>query len=176
MTAKLTLKTGETVLIDAENFDRLSAHNWRVGRSGHVSRSEGKATVYLHREVLSTDAEDVDHINRDPLDCRRANLRACTHQDNMRNRRRWGQGEYRGVYPHGKKWRALIMVNYRQINCGSFASPIEAAVAYDAVSEAVGGEFASLNFSPKRDWLFPFDAKATRERALIGASRTMLDD
>jgi hypothetical protein len=46
--------------------------------------------IYLHRLILGDvpNGWEVDHINHDTVDNRRANLRAATHKDNMENRRK----------------------------------------------------------------------------------------
>ena len=80
----------------------------------------------------------VDHINGDPLDNRRENLRICTMQENLRNRdRSIGQSKYKGVYLKGGKW-------FFQFQC-QCDSEEEAARLYNTVAQIAFGEFARLN-------------------------------
>lgn len=107
---------------------------------------------YLHRAVLTPPTGNVvDHINRNGLDCRRSNLRAASHKDNIRNAsltRRSDTG-LKGVgYSQSRgKYRARIMIDGRDHHLGYFANAAEAGRAYDAAARAHFGQFASTNFT-----------------------------
>ena len=69
---------GHTLIDDADA--RLADFTWRLGRTGYAVRWRDGGTIYLHREVLGLERGDgleADHVNRDRLDNRRANLRAA---------------------------------------------------------------------------------------------------
>lgn len=92
----------------------------------------------------------VDHINDDGLDNRKANLRTCTNQENLRNRRknRKGSSRYRGVHWAKKenRWCGRVAINGKRIYCGFFSSEDDAAKAVDATAIELYGRFARLNF------------------------------
>lgn len=91
-----------------------------------VTRRGRKRNVLLHRWLLGAPKHlEVDHINHDPLDNRRSNLRLCTRQQNSENRRgaySTSRSGIRGVswYEPGKKWRATVTVHGRQISLGYY--------------------------------------------------------
>ncbi|MBT2232198.1 HNH endonuclease [Nonomuraea sp. NEAU-A123] len=92
----------------------------------------------------------VDHINRNPLDNRRENLRPATRTQNARNRWGWGQTGYKGVRARGPRgagpYEAAIYVDKKRIYLGRLKTAEEAARLYDAAAKERFGEFAALNF------------------------------
>ncbi|SCW56700.1 AP2 domain-containing protein [Sphingobium faniae] len=112
----------------------------------------GDRRTMLARILLDAPASSwVDHINGDPTDNRRDNLRLCNPQQNARNmgvRRDIGslQSRFKGVCRIGKKWRAYIYLNKRQAHLGTFADEVMAARAYDAAARAHFGSFCCVNF------------------------------
>lgn len=106
-------------------------------------------TLYVHR-LLLPEGRDIDHINGDGLDNRRANLRAATRAQNMANSgsRRGSRSPYKGVTLHKKtgQWFARIMVDGKAKYLGYYKDPEAAARAYDTAALEVWGEFAFLNF------------------------------
>jgi len=91
---------------------------------------------------------DIDHRDHDGLNCRRENMRICTHIQNMQNKRPIkGILRYKGVSwaCWARKWRSQIRVNGKKIHNGYFFSEIEAARAYDRAALKYFGEFAYLN-------------------------------
>lgn len=85
-------------LIDADLHDRLSGYSWHLNSSGYAVRTEhtkggrrerkGRA-VLLAREVMADHLAPglvVDHISRDKMDNRRANLRVVTQAENLKNK------------------------------------------------------------------------------------------
>ena len=58
------------------------------------------------------------------------------------------QSGYRGVYPYGKRWQAVMTVNRKRVRLGAYDSPVDAAKAYDLAVRANGGETTNrqLNF------------------------------
>lgn len=156
-------RRGHAATVDDCDFARLSAHKWALHTNGYAFRRCGNRSIYMHREVMDAQkGTEVDHINCDKLDNRRANLRFCTRHENMRLQRVVSHRptkrpdtpdcQYRGVYwMHSSKglkaaWRAQLKVNKKVIRCGRHATAEAAARAYDDAVRAIFGEVAWLNF------------------------------
>jgi hypothetical protein len=155
---ELKISKGYTVLIDDDDFDRVSAHWWQAVEQPHTVyaihrryRDDGtRAAIRLHRFVMNApDGVEVDHINHNGLDCRKSNLRFATRQQNSANcRRRSGQNVFKGVEQDSRtnRFRAYITYRTKRYSIGYFATAEEAALAYDERARDYFGEFAALNF------------------------------
>ena len=143
---EIPLSKGQVAVIDDSDLPLISSYTWYFDPSGYAaSRSKGPK-VYLHRILLAAKRGDyVDHKNLNTLDNRRQNLRLCTAQQNNRNRRKSKNNSsgYTGVswYVAGKKWRAYIVLDYRQVHLGYFTNVESAREAYDEAARAYFGEF-----------------------------------
>jgi len=129
------------VIIDDEDFERVSAINWRpigVGRYfGIGKRVNGKYKLtWLHRFIINAPAGvEVDHVNLNTLDNRKCNLRICTRTQNMHNRFKYKNNSsgYKGVCKDHNSWRATIVIENKKVYLGNFKTKEE---AYDAYCEA----------------------------------------
>lgn len=167
--AEIALTSGETCLVDEDALPMLEPHSWfgTANASGAVyarAKIDGR-TVAMHRFLMPAGpAQQVDHRDGNTLNNQRANLRPCTAQQNGFNKRK-RSGGYKGAVPKGRYWRSVIMVNGKQKSLGVYPTEIEAAIAYDRAAVEHFGEFASLNFSPDRDWLLPYAVLPTTRSA-----------
>jgi hypothetical protein len=80
--------------IDIEDYERVALFRWYRNKEGYpfiaYARGTDRKTTYLHAYVLgrengTDDGLQVDHIDRDPLNARKANLRLVTKEENMAN-------------------------------------------------------------------------------------------
>jgi len=103
----------------------------------------------------------VDHVNRNGLHNRKANLRPATRAENGRNRAKCNNrsysSKYKGVsqYPGKKLWKAHIQVNRKLLSLGSFCDEVQAAKSYDRAAKKYHRDFAVLNFpdaGPRSGW------------------------
>lgn len=146
-------------LVDDADFEWLSGYRWRLGHNGYVVRSEWQSDLpkpmsyrfSMHRQILNAQpGQYVDHIDGNPLNNTRANLRLCNAQQNTRNRapERSATSKYKGVCwnRNAGKWQACITVDRKLRYLGLYANEEEAARVYDAQAKALFGEFARLNF------------------------------
>lgn len=157
---KLPLVGGGDALISLDDWEGVQDYRWRAVQT---SRGSGRAKVYvmatnrghpyLHRLIMKpTRWEQIDHINGDPLDNRRENLRYVSRHENARNRHpdtfKRGTSQYRGVCwePRRKRWQASIYANGKQTYIGHYMTEVEAARAYDAASLEHYGRFGTRNF------------------------------
>lgn len=124
-------------LYDPEDEGLASESTWRLSTHGYVMRNSWNKTKerFFHRAVLGAKpGEDVDHINGNPLDNRRANLRIVTRAENLQNRARLTKintSGYRGVSfcKQTKRWRGKAQINGRLYHVGRFATAEEAGEA-----------------------------------------------
>lgn len=151
----------------------MSRWTWRLNSEGYAARSQTldgkKRTIYMHRALLDPPSGlVVDHINHDPLDNRRANLRLATpSQNNANSARRENRTGYRGVYPHRQSGRyvAQISVAGRIKSLGLHDTPEAAALAYDRAATQTRIAFARLNFPPAHASSVPSQGSAPPERS-----------
>ncbi len=149
----IRLTQGKFAIIDAPDFARVSQFNWFY-TEGYARTHPGsgpRSSITLDRLILNPpEGLEPDHVDRDPLNCRRGNLRAATHHENMLNRgaNKNNTSGYRGVSWHkqAKKWAAQVSIGRKHISLGLFASAEEAARVRDAWIRSHHGPFASLNF------------------------------
>lgn len=159
-TVEVPLTRGKVALVDEEDAAAVLAHKWytrRVRDAFYAARSLPRVDGVQREQRLHTFLTGwplVDHRNGDGLDNRRANLRAATNAENMRNRRRYANNTsgFKGVSFHKAtgKWRAQINLSDRRSHLGSHATAADAARAYDAAAREHFGEFAYLNFPTER--------------------------
>jgi hypothetical protein len=127
-------------MIDTADARWAEQWRWHRTKTGYVARSTtvaGRAqTVFLHREVLGLPwagrEPQGDHINHDPLDNRRANLRLVSARGNAQNQRaHGGVSQYRGVCWHRihRCWQATGRLDNRAVLIGSYHTEEEAARA-----------------------------------------------
>jgi hypothetical protein len=153
----LSIDVGKNLLalIDDEDFPRVELFTWRVREDGYIQRTwiEGGRTIHelLHRFIMGAhEGELVDHENGDRWDCRKENLRVATLSQNAANRPTTAERAWKGIYPHGNRWKARIKLEGQNVYLGSFQTAQEAAYAYDAAAKRLFGDFARLNFPATR--------------------------
>jgi len=158
---------GKSIIVDEDDAEFVLQHKWQVrqnpgrGRKWYVWRTMKGAvtasratTIYLHRVLLNAPkGKQVDHINGNTLDNRRANLRLCTASQNHANNPKPRQGtrktitsQYKGVVFWKNGWQAQTSHKGKFIHIGRFATEEDAARAYDAKAIELWGDFARLNF------------------------------
>jgi hypothetical protein len=84
--------------------------------------------------------EEIDHKNRIGTDNRWKNLKKSTRLENLHNMslRRNVSNEHCGVRRVGKKFKAVITVNYKRIYLGYFSSVKDAVVAREVAKRKYG--------------------------------------
>lgn len=141
---------GSSFLFDEADLPLIEAHSWHRGKRGYPATHVAGRTVVLHRLLFPDAAGEVDHINGDKMDNRRANLRVVTHQQNAFNqaRRRTNTSGYIGVSPvrDAGIFEAYIHLHGEKHHLGLFATARHAARVRDCVARLVFGEYARLNF------------------------------
>lgn len=157
---KLTGKYGKDkyTLVDAIDFTKINKYSWTLDQNGYVRRTEWevgkthktrKATIfYLHRVIMNPKKRVVvDHINQNPLDNRRSNLRIATHGQNHLNQglQKNNTSGYKGVVRKRSKWQSQIKFNGNMIRLGLFENIKDAAKTYNTAALKYFGEFALLN-------------------------------
>lgn len=158
MTIEIRLTQGKVAIIDDEDLPLVSQHKWYAHacrRTFYATTNivvPGKRTILrMHRLILAAKpGQEVDHIDGDGLNNRRANIRLCLQSQNAMNHRKKlnSKSMYKGVtmYPRKSPWQANIAVNGTRIYLGSFTSETAAALAYDEAARLHFGEFARTNF------------------------------
>ena len=115
---------GRSVKVDDDDYGKYSTLKWHLSDTGYAIRRTNGETTRLHRLIMNCpEGLVVDHLNGDPLDCRKSNMRICTQRENSKNR----HGTKGYTYDkEKKKW----MVRVNQQFCGRYDTEEEAKEAY----------------------------------------------
>lgn len=122
-------------------YVELTVKSMKDGKKKHYSF--GRYILFITDSPLN-----VDHINRNPLDNRRCNLRIKTQSINMLNRMRFRlKYKYKGVIPKPKSYRIEV-----HSNCKTYSlylpktySEDECAVIYDCIALKLNGNYHETN-------------------------------
>lgn len=144
------VKSGRSFIFDNDDLPIVQQYIWSVDKNGYVIGSKRK----LHRLLMGNPEDVVDHINGDPSDCRRSNLRIVTQHNNTKNSSlpKNSTTGYKGVCwdKRAHKFMAHIHPDGTFKFLGYYDSPIEAAKAYDKAAAFYFGQFARPNFKEEK--------------------------
>jgi len=155
--AVINLTQGKFVIVDEEDFELLNQWKWCLGKKcvvRHEQKSEYgsniRKMVKMHRFIMKVNGNEfIYHINRNPLDNRKCNLRIATNSQNQANSKlcKMNTTGYRGIvkYNQKKAWAAQIYIKGKRIFKGMFQTKEEAALKYNELAKTYFGEFANLN-------------------------------
>ena len=126
-------------LIDIEDIEKAQNIYWNCHRINDryyvvgYNKITKKRTQSLHRYILGNCEElEIDHINRNPLDNRKCNLRFVTKSENQLNKKCQYNNKigYKGIRIRDNgTYQARIMINGKSISIGHFKSLNEAILA-----------------------------------------------
>lgn len=125
---------GKKTLVSCEDLSYIEGRRFWANKEGYVQcKIEGKR-ISLHRlllELEATDSREVDHINGDPLDNRRENLRVVTKAQQNQNRKVRSDSEtgHRNVHFDSKKDLYRVIVTKDRKRYGHRHKKLEDAVA-----------------------------------------------
>jgi hypothetical protein len=162
MTKEIALSGGLVALVDDGDYELVNGYSWVASPGTNTTYAKARVSgactpqknVYLHRLILNAPrGVEVDHKNRNGLDCRRENIRLASKGQNMWNavkmrtaRGKLPSSQYKGVSERrnckNKIWRASIA---EHVELGCFDSEQEAAIAYNKAAILHYGPFARLN-------------------------------
>jgi hypothetical protein len=161
---QLKISQNEFILVDDEDFDRVSLYRWGCyftngGSSKSISSSGptcGQHSVHIANFIMQNYGVIYDHEDRNQSNNQKNNLRIANHQQNAYNRNKPNRFEgctskFKGVSLSNNKrqssdsWRARITVNGKKVPLGSFVTEVEAAQAYNKAAIHFFKEFAVLN-------------------------------
>lgn len=154
MSKIINLTKGLQTIVDDDDYIKLINYKiWTAEGDKGYFRAKiviGKKTISLHRYLIEAkDGELVDHINGNPLDNRKENLRICDAKGNARNKKVYGKIPYKGVHLRidnpKKPYRSCIKVDNKIKYLGYFETAQDAAKAYNEAAIKYFGEFAWLN-------------------------------
>lgn len=152
---EIKLTKGQYALVDDSDYEFLNQWKW-YSSHGYATRDSfiptphgkyKKQVVSMHRLLMGVIGEPklVDHIDRNPLNNQRSNLRLCTKSQNNANKgiESKNTSGYKGVSwcSTAKMWR----VRCGKKTIGRFHDIKKAAKVYNETATAMFGEFAYQN-------------------------------
>lgn len=148
------------ILVDEIDFLRIQKCGYKIclhnSPSGmyvkvrNVFPDNPRKKFFLHRLIMNVIDEDiyVDHIDGNPLNNQKSNLRKCTPSQNSMNRGKTVKNivGFKGV-SRGKdgKYTVHISVNNIKMHGGTFGTIEQAAAKYNELAHQYHGEFAYQN-------------------------------
>lgn len=147
----IPLLHGNFAKVDDEDVLRISKYWWTKTPFGYAAGINSGIRVWMHRVIVNCpQGLEVDHINGDRLDNRKANLRLCDKRQQQGNR--WKSkhartSKFKGVYycKRDEHFAAYGREGNKNKRLGTFQNEHDAAAAYNRWASIYFGEFARLN-------------------------------
>lgn len=137
---------GIEVFVDDDIFEKINGRSIRVDKD---YPEIGNSGIKLHIFIMGRrEGFIVDHIDRNPLNNLRSNLRFVTAFQNTVNSKPRNGARYKGVSLRKEtgKYRSKITYNDKSIRLGDYESDTKAAMVYDEAARILFGRYAYLNF------------------------------
>ena len=135
---------GRAFIIDTDKVDYVGQFKWFVDERDRVRTTTSHLS--LHRYLLGNEHESIDHINRNRLDNRLCNLRACSVLQNNMNRgvSKNNKSGFKGVVFNKSKgrYKATIGIDNKKIHIGYYDTAEEASEAYKRRAADLFGDYA----------------------------------
>lgn len=165
MTMKVELTQGKFSTVDKEDFEKVNQYTWKYSNRGYAASNyfeAGKYKTRLMHRVIIGDPKGyfVDHIDGNPLNNRKENLRLVSNVQNTWNQSKGARNTsgYKGVtVKHPKnanqttRYQATITRKGRKFYLGYFDNPHDAARMYNFWALDLFGEYARLNVIKEDD-------------------------
>lgn len=141
--------TNKPIKVSLQDYHKVRKASWYVDGKGYARAKLNGKLILMHR--LITEAEEgknVDHINGDPSDNRRENLRICTQAENLHNRKKSKNNTsgHKGVSwsKTNNRWRITITNKGKLVI--KYAKDFEKACKiHEELERKLYGEFASIS-------------------------------
>jgi hypothetical protein len=155
----------EEIYVDDEDYDMLLNTKWRLNEGGYVyGYMDGKSN-FMHRIITKCPKGlVVDHIDHNPKNNQKENLRICTRNENMRYRfsfdtyaNKKTSSKFKGVSWSKDAWRVQLQFEDKNMELGLFKNEICAANCYNYYAKKYFGDFAILNdveYLSKEEWSY----------------------
>lgn len=141
--------------VDDEDFDYISKYTWRVNKAGNYSRpvtNIKRKSTKMHHLLIERNGLTIDHIDGNPFNNQRNNLRVCSQSQNTKNCKSHSDSKtgIKGVFFNNNKnkFEARIKVNGKAIFLKRSNNIIDCINAYNEAAKKYFGEFARLNEIP----------------------------
>lgn len=132
------------VLVDAESLSIIGSRRIVVSENKgllrvFISDKESKKNIKLSRLIMNAPEEmDVDHINRNPLDNRKCNLRVCDRTQNNANRNKRGYS----IHSQNKTYSVEIQKYGKRTRVHGIKTEEEAKDVREKLEKKIFGEYA----------------------------------
>ncbi len=143
-------KNGNSFIFDKDDYELVSQFCWHKHRNYFEAkdiRNNCDKSIFLHKLIMNCEREGrtimVDHINGNPDDCRKSNLRIATATENNRNRVGFGKSKVCGITWHSrdKLWEVSISLNGERKYIGRSKDYSEAVRMRVEAEEKYYGEY-----------------------------------
>ena len=141
-------------IIDDADFDKVKGYTWRAGRGNYVYtlviEEEERRRIFLHRLIMglkdiSWKEKQIDHIDGNPLNNCRSNLRLATASENQINKKKTRSDNATGntgiTYKDGK-WIATLGYRSHREYLGAFDTKEEAIKIRKEAENVLYGEYS----------------------------------
>lgn len=137
---------------DIDDYEKVSKYQWAINKLGYarcsMSKNGKRISFYVHNLILDfaySKSGEIDHIDGNPRNNKRDNLRIATHMQNMKNMKmsKANKTGHKGVgQRENGRWFAQITVNRKHMYIGTYDTYEDAVVAREEAEKKYFGEWA----------------------------------
>lgn len=143
-----TSNTNHEFYFDVEDYDLIKDYCWtaREPVKGYIRVETTINNKSINMSQLLMGKNDIDHIDRNPMNNRRSNLREATRSQQGMNRKKQNNNTsgFIGVYWNKRegKWMAALKINGKSKHLGYFSNKHDALIARLKAELKFFGNFA----------------------------------